>query len=873
MKKYLMSMLALALGIGTAFANPVSMSQAKYVGQQFVQANFDQARQSSELTHVYTGTSNRGDACFYVFNVGETGFVMVSADDVFRPIVGYSEEGTFDADNIAPEAAFYLNAIVEGRNNAKGNASEPKVRAEWQSVTNTGRLLSFNGGRGVNYLVQTKWNQNPAPYNDLCPADPLGPGGHDYVGCVATAMSQLMKYWNYPTQGQGSHSYVCTPRPGYAGHPEYGTITANFGETTYDWDNMLNVYGSGNYTPEQGLAVATIGFHCGVSVDMMYGNNVDQGSGAYSEDVMPAIYNYFGYTNQTNMLAYNSSQVDQWKSMLREQFDMGWPVYYSGSSSEGGHAFICDGYDDNDMYHFNFGWGGTDNGYYVVDQIEYNSNMRAIINFVPLDVYNHTPQAPTNLTVTPASNYELSATLTWTNPTKSLNNSNLSAIDAIVVTRNGEIIHTTTDVTPGQAMTFVDNEVPRFDRFVYAVYAISDGNHGKNVYSSGIDFGPACSWTVNISKASFQGFRGGMIHIYNGAGTKIGQVTTTTSSIQAIPVDVPLGMVSFCWTAPTTGAAFDMTFTIKDSQNNVVYTYNGSSSDMQEGVFYEGNNGCGSQPGTGVPTNLFAVVDSDIETNINVSWDGVNDEGYGYIVYRDGLVHRLIPDGTSFVDENASIGGHCYYVGFLSMGGENGQYSNESCATAGACYPPTNLDYEYTGSNYKIKLKWEKPDPADGLSGYYLYRKFGEDGNYQRVKVLGASATSYTDNSANQEGDYYYKLYACYQALDDCLSSPANWIYDQNQFYMVAYYSTDGIDEDETGKVSIYPNPATDNFTVRGENLKHVTVFNAIGQMVYDAECDGDDTRINMSHVDSGIYMVRIATEAGDIVKRITVIR
>ena len=104
-------------------------------------------------------------------------------------------------------------------------------------------------------------------------------------------------------------------------------------------------------------------------------------------------------------------------------------------------------------------------------------------------------------------------------------------------------------------------------------------------------------------------------------------------------------------------------------------------------------------------------------------------------------------EGTSFVDENAPQGGHCYYVGYMYDGGENGMYSNESCATSGACYAATNLDLEYTNTN-KIKVKWERPEPSDGLSGYYVYRKFGEDGVYERVKQLGANATSYTDNSA-----------------------------------------------------------------------------------------------------------------------------
>ena len=767
MKKYLMSLLALALGMGMVQANPVSVSQAKYVGQQFVQANFEQSRQINDLTLVYTGTSTRGDACFYVFNVGNEGHVIVSADDFYRPIVAYSNEGIFDADNINPALGYMLDQVIANRSGKLTGKASPKVAAEWQSVLNTGKLISRNGGKGVDYLVKTKWNQSPAPYNSMCPDDPQSPnsGYHAYVGCVATAMSQIMKYWNHPAQGQGTYSY---------NHPKYGMQSANFGATTYDWDNMLNVYTGSNYSPEQGNAVATLCYHCGVSVNMNYGGDIEEGSGANTESVPVAIRSYFRYATQASVVN-RSNDLNAWMNKLKESFDMGWPLYYAGveSGSPYGHAFICDGYNDNDYFHFNWGWGGSGDNWFLINEIDYDAQNKIVDNFVPQEIYNNTAQAPTNLTVTPAPNNELSATVSWKNPSKTLNQNNLTAIDQIVVCRNGEIIYTQDNVTPGADMTITDNSVPRFDAFKYSVYAVCGGAHGKTAYLSNVAFGPTCAWTINVTQASFTGFRGGMIHIYNAAGTDFLQVTTTTSSVQTISVDIPVGQVAFGWSAPTqSGSGFNMAFTIKDSQNNTVYTYSGSSDQFPEGIFCEANNGCGNTAGQGVPTNLVALVDEDNPNNINVSWDPIRPDGYGYTVYRDGLLHRIIPEGTSFVDENAPEGGHCYVVGYLYYGGENGQYSNESCASAGACYPATNIDFEYTGATYKIKLKWEKPEPHDGLSGYYLFRKFGEDGTYERIKLLSNSATSYTDNSANQEGDYYYKLYAYYGDLD-CTSSPA----------------------------------------------------------------------------------------------------
>ena len=856
MKKYLMSLRALVFGIGMVQANPVSVSQAKYVGQQFVQANFEQSRQSDDLTLVYTGTSTRGEACFYVFNVGSKGFVMVSADDFYRPIVGYSDERNFDT-NINPELGFMLDKLIAGRTGRFTGKATPKVAAEWRSVMNSGKLISRNGGRGKFYLVQTRWDQGN-PYNYYCPQASGGPGGRTYAGCVATAMSQVMKYWNHPLQGTGSHTNY---------NSGFGPLTANFGETTYEWDKMPNQLGT-NSPQDQIEAVALLMYHCGIAVDMHYA--ID-GSGAYSQDVPNAIRTYFSYSNSSIYKSRDSFSYDDWASMLKESFDMGWPIYYSGQAPDGGHAFVCDGYDDNGLFHYNWGWSGSGDDFYDFDQIEYNSSDGAIFNFVPTEVYNNTPQAPTNLSVTPAANNELSATVTWTNPTKTLNNTNLTTIDQIVVRRGGQIIYTEDNVTPGANMTITDNSVPRFDAFKYEVYAVSNGAHGKIVSVDNISFGPTCGWTINITQASFQGFRGGKIHIYNAAGTDIMQVTTTNSTAQTFPVDMPLGHVSFGWSAPT-GAAFNMAFTIKDSQNNTVYTYSGSSENFAEGIFFVTNNSCGNSVGAGVPTNVVAVVDADAPTDIKVSWDPISAEGYGYQVYRDSLLYRLVPEGTSFIDENASIGGHCYVVSFLYDGGENGEYSNESCASSGACYAPRDLDFEYTGASYKIKLKWDKPEPFEGLSGYFLYRKFGEDGEYARIKLLGANATNYTDNSATQEGDYYYKLYARYNDLE-CTSAPANYKWDQNQFYLHVPYSSDGVNELESSSVTIFPNPTTNRFTVEGQGLNHVTVFNTMGQKVYEMSCQGESVDINLNNVEAGVYVVRISTENGVVSKPITIIK
>jgi len=201
MQKHLLFFLVMLLGITSLNAGPVDVTRAKAIGQQFANAKFNNEQKGSELQLVYTGVSSRGEACFYAFNSGESGFVIVSADDRFRPIVGYSDEGKFETENMSPELAFYLDKIIEART-SRAAVLDDRTEEEWQSVATTGKLLSRNGGRSVDYICQTKWNQD-SPYNLYAPEASGGPGGRCYAGCVATAMSQVMKRWDYPEHGTG----------------------------------------------------------------------------------------------------------------------------------------------------------------------------------------------------------------------------------------------------------------------------------------------------------------------------------------------------------------------------------------------------------------------------------------------------------------------------------------------------------------------------------------------------------------------------------------------------------------------------------------------------------------------------------------------
>ena len=854
MKKLFLLAMAVLFGIGTTMAGPIDVNTAKTVGQKFAQATFKTGGGECEL--VYTFATKRGDACFYAFNVDQKGFVVVSADDRFRPVVGYCDGDVFDVNN--PEMMYYLNCMAEGRTIAEKRSVDPKVPMEWESVMTNGRPLSYNGGRGVDYLVKTKWNQNPAPFNSMCPADAGAPGGHAYVGCVATAMSQVMKYWNYPAQGQGSHSYV--PQD----HPNYGTQTANFGATTYDWDNMLNTYSAGSYTPEQGDAVALLCWHCGVSVNMNYGNDADGGSGASTQNVPAAISSYFRYTTAASLQYKGNLTV--WMNTLKDAFDKGWPMYYAGveSGSPYGHAFVCDGYKDSDYFHFNWGWGGSGDNWFLIDEIDYNTQNTIVTNFVPADIYNNTAQAPTNFTVTKASDIAQEAAVSWTNPIKTMNTSDITNIDQIVVERDGVIIYTADNVAPGAAMSFVDDNVPCYSTFEYRVYAIIGGAKGNSAKATE-SFGPTCEWKIVATATDMQGWKNGMLIAYDGAGREISTFTMTNNTPQNIPFNVTLGRVRFAWKSGTEDVT--LSFKIKDANGTVVYDFpQGSSAGIPEGIFFESNNGCTSTVQCETPTDLYADA---VDGNVVLSWTGVDSPDYGYNIYRDGFLFELAHT-NEFVDETAGIGGHCYQVCVLCEGGESG-FSNEACGNAGeGCEPGSNLWYELQNNNKPI-ITWTAPENTEGLSGYFIYRKVNDE-EYTQIKIVAANKTEYKETKAMEEGNWYsYRVVAYYQGID-CYAAPIKAKYG-NEYFVKVYYSTTGVNENADGKVNLYPNPTKESFTIEGEGLQSVMVYNTVGQLVYNRVCEGNSTVIDLGNVESGIYMVKVVTANGETVQKVSVIR
>ncbi|TAH38958.1 MAG: T9SS type A sorting domain-containing protein [Bacteroidetes bacterium] len=390
MKQKLLLLTLLFIFSISGFAKHVDENSAKQVGSKFIatKTSSDNLRTGRQLQLVYKSDSKstKSQAAqeamtfFYVFNVGSNGFVIVSGDDNVIPILGYSDQGTFKSDNLPVSVAKWMEDYKSEIRSIIEQDIPPgdQVNDAWTSLRSSGStIVNANSASTVNPLVQTQWNQSPYE-NTLCP-------GGSVTGCVATGMAQIMKYWNYPATGSGFHSY---------NHQTYGTLSANFGNSTYQWSSMPNVLTSVN------TAVGALMYDVGVSVDMSYSPSV---SGAWVIQNSPApqacseyaLKTYFGYkTSLSGVERVNYSDA-QWMSLLKAELDASRPILYAGFGSGGGHCFVADGYDVNDFIHFNWGWGGAYDGYFHINALNpsgtgtgggsggYNSGHQAVVGIEP----------------------------------------------------------------------------------------------------------------------------------------------------------------------------------------------------------------------------------------------------------------------------------------------------------------------------------------------------------------------------------------------------------------------------------------------------------------------------------------------------------
>ena len=356
-----------------SFSQPVQLSEAEQIYESF----FDKktGTNSFNLKNIQVDSfrvAKNKQPSVYIFNSGNH-FVLISGQKQVKPVLGYSLENDFKIEGKIPSNVqglmdFYSEVIRDMRQ--KGSKTT-RMHAGWEDMSRTS--LEKTAQKSVSPLLNTEWDQGKG-WNQYCPVDSAGPGNHVLAGCVAVAMAQAMTKYNHPDTGMGKKSLGT----------DYGVLTADFGNTDYKWGQMSN-----NSPDEHNTQLL---YHCGIAVNMQYGPD---GSGAYTRDVASALKKYFDYSPDTRFVS-KFSDSEKWSDTLKSQLDRGVPLVYSGSDSDGsgGHAFNIDGYNYNGAFHLNWGWSGSFNGYYSLNNLtpggnEFSYGQGAVLNIKPFD---HSPR-------------------------------------------------------------------------------------------------------------------------------------------------------------------------------------------------------------------------------------------------------------------------------------------------------------------------------------------------------------------------------------------------------------------------------------------------------------------------------------------------
>ena len=394
-KTTILTFLSLLLCIGL-FATPVSKKMAIQAAKKWVKNMRNSPKNSKREIATIDETYHQSKLVYFVIKFKGGGFIIVSADNTTKPILAYSDSSDFDSqlqnETVEDLMTAYKNFVYENSNNSLSGRNSNIAHPGWDKLLNDKRSLRRK--TIIAPLMDDIFYTQSRGFQKFCPKNEKG---QSIVGCVATAMAQVMRYWEFPKRGKGSNSY---------NHKEYGKISADFENQIYDWDNMSKIRADDEN--------ALLSFHCGVAVSMNYGTSADGGSSAYSASALSALKRYFKYNRSARMVYRYNYSDENWNKMIKKQLDKKRPVVYTGRSENlqdpeagsAGHLFVLDGYDTNDQgdyFHINWGWGGNNNGYFYLTEMishggKYNwiDNNAIMLNLYPTNMAPEFTSKPKN---------------------------------------------------------------------------------------------------------------------------------------------------------------------------------------------------------------------------------------------------------------------------------------------------------------------------------------------------------------------------------------------------------------------------------------------------------------------------------------------
>ena len=815
----------------------------------------------------------------YVYDIGSQGFVIISGNTVLPPILGWSDQGNFPDLSDAPEnfaswIQHYSDMIDYAV--AQGIQPEAEVQRQWDEAAQG--IFGSREANTVNPLVDTRWNQD-CFYNEYCPATQGGgwwggPCGHVYAGCVACAMAQVMKYWDYPVTGFGSHSYT---------HSQYGEQSANFAATTYQWDNMPNEVWSHNDP------VATLMYHCGVSVNMNYSAS---GSGAMSQDVETAMRSYFGYCG-AKYRQKSSYQDAVWITMLKNELDLSHPIYYSGANGDSGHAFVCDGYDSSDNMHFNFGWSGSGDGYYSTYDVNgFNQGQAVVMNLFPVSI-----QASDDgiIFVSTEGNGDGSS---WDNATNKLQFASAlsSGGGTMVWVKTGTYYGDTTDtegafyITPSNRIYggFEGNEGPDFDlslRDFEKFPTILDGQGARRVLMQDQAF-------TSATIAIWDGFTLQNGNIGSGAGAYLNNyVTLNNCNI----IDNTASMYGGGVYINSTGGTSHVTLHNCRIMDNSA-SMGGGICDRIGATYtncrFSNNNASTKGGGIYLYNNTEPVFKNCIVSNNTAKEAGGMYARGKFTAYNCDFVMNLATEniGGVYHEERHNKYYNCILWGNVADGQPSqvdGISDYEYCAVQGGVEGTEIIDLPASNSGDEpgVYVRFNHPASGAGASHHnedWSLKPRSICLNAGKPNTTGLGTTDIAGNPRIQKGRVEigaYESCASLTLIEDALyeSEFPYWFY-SSPLTEPGYYThvlegqdcdsvigltlmvLEGFQETQTSNVQVWPNPTNGLLHIEADGICQMEVRNILGQLVIEAE---KAETLNLAGLEKGIYFLVLSDKDG----------
>jgi hypothetical protein len=350
-----------------SFSQHVSVNFAKKTAQKFLQAK---KVDNSVKKLLFSGKLEQDTtSAFYLFSLKPEGFIIIAADKKVKPVLAYSFKGDYSNPVFTSAIRDVFDTYSKGITEIVKSQYAKTLKKLWENPA-----LMKKGTKSVEPLVATTWDQMPY-YNYLCP-------DNCPTGCVTTATAQIMKYYEHPVRGNGYHSYESA---------NYGTLSSNFGASVYDWANMPIKLTSSSSSTEK-MAVAKLMYDVAVALEVDF---TPEESNTYPNLVADVLSNYFSYSTQAQFVKRSNYSLTTWINMLKNELDNNRVMLYTGFDSEHevGHAFVMDGYDDNGLFHINWGWSGWYDGYFEINDLSpissysFNETQGAVIKIIPVDTY------------------------------------------------------------------------------------------------------------------------------------------------------------------------------------------------------------------------------------------------------------------------------------------------------------------------------------------------------------------------------------------------------------------------------------------------------------------------------------------------------